>query len=430
MSDALRLADRPNLDHYKKLAKEVQRACRSRRPDAIRDWAAAWLARQRDVDPGDVDRVMRQWQQLLEHRPTFAGCALTAAQFFLARVHGFASWPAFAAHLEGLARVSSGTALFESAVDAVVSGDAAALQRILRERPSLVHERSTRDHRATLLHYVSANGVEDFRQKTPKNIVDIARLLLDAGAAVNAEANSYSGHDTTFLLTATSAHPDAANLQIPLLELLLERGAILDHPGSGSDVNACLHNGREKAAVFCADHGGRLDLEGAAGVGRLDVVRTFLQPDGTLTRGATRQQLIDGFAWACEYGRAPVVAYMIDAGVPLDGRLRHDGQTALHWAAYGGHTATVRLLVSRNASVSIRDLSYDGTPLDWAIYAWGNRTMAGDERDAYYDVVSALVRAGGAFNPEWLSEDDRERARVARRLKADARMIAALKGEA
>jgi len=40
-----------------------------------------------------------------------------------------------------------------------------------------------RRHHATLLHYVGANGIESFRQKTPANAVDIARLLLDAGAA-------------------------------------------------------------------------------------------------------------------------------------------------------------------------------------------------------------------------------------------------------
>ena len=58
-----------------------------------------------------------------------------------------------------------------------------------------------REHRSTLLHYVSANGVEDFRQKTPANIVEITRLLLKAGADVNAESESYGGRSTTLGLT-------------------------------------------------------------------------------------------------------------------------------------------------------------------------------------------------------------------------------------
>src|SRR5262249_6967910 len=205
------------------------------------------------------------------------------AQFFLARVHGFASWPIFAKHIDALSRESSGTRVFESAVDAVVTGDAATLARLLREHPDLARQQSTRDHHATLLHYVSANGVEDFRQKTPKNIVEIARMLLDAGADVNAFSDSYGPRDTTFMLTATSCHPADAGVQIPLLQLLLERGARVD----AGDVIAALHNGRGAAALFCAKQNVPLDLEGAAGVGNLEAVKNYLRPDGTLANGAT-----------------------------------------------------------------------------------------------------------------------------------------------
>jgi hypothetical protein len=79
---------------------------------------------------------------------------------------------------------------FETAVDAIVSGDLATLEKLLSATPKLARARSTREHRSTLLHYVSANGVEDFRQKTPKNIVEITKLLLTAGADVNAESDA------------------------------------------------------------------------------------------------------------------------------------------------------------------------------------------------------------------------------------------------
>src|SRR4029078_2759197 len=150
--------------------------------------------------------------------------------------------PLLAATSNGLIRESPPTSLFESAVDAVVGGDAATLQRLLREHPELATAQSSREHRATLLHSVSGNGGEDFRQKTPKNIVEIARILLDAGADVNAVSDSYGGQDTPLLLTATSVHPAIAGVQIPLLEFLIERGAKIDWP-KGGDVNACLHNG-------------------------------------------------------------------------------------------------------------------------------------------------------------------------------------------
>jgi ankyrin repeat protein len=427
MSDALSLPGRPNLDQYKKLAKEFQRACRSGKPNAIREWTAAWLDRKGDAHPGDAERIERVWNDLLKTRPALSACALTDAQFVIARVHGFASWPEFANHVDALARERSGTVFFESAVDAIVGGDATTLARLLREHPTLVRERSTRDHHAMLLHYVSANGVEDFRQKTPKNIVEIARMLLDAGADVNATSNSYAATDTTFMLTATSCHPQDAGVQIPLLELLLERGARVD----AGDVIAALHNGRGAAALFCSEQNVALDLEAAAGVGNLEAVKTFLRPDGTLANGATEKQQIDGFAWAAEFGRAPVVEYMLDAGMPLDSRLRHDGQTALHWAGLGGHTDTVRLLIARGAPVNQKDLSYDGTPLDWTIYGWGNGGSVGEqeaERDSYYEAVKALVDAGAEFNQNWIDvSEDAERGRAKQKLEADPRMMALIR---
>src|SRR5262249_14422615 len=154
---------------------------------------------------------------------------------------------------------------------------------------------------------------------------------------------------------------------------------------------------------FCARQNVPLDLEGAAGVGALDVVKTFVRPDGTLTNGATEKQLVDGFAWAAEYGYLPVVEYLVTSGMPLDSRLRHDGQTALHWAAYGGHADIVRLLLERGAPVNQKDLTYNGTPLAWAIYAWGNRTGLSDaEAEEYYEVVTLLARAGASLDPRWL----------------------------
>src|SRR5690349_9994223 len=73
---------------------------------------------------------------------------------------------------------------FEGAADAIVNGDVATLVRLLDEEPQLIHQRSTREHRCTLLHYVGANGVEGYRQKSPPNAVELAELLLERGAEV------------------------------------------------------------------------------------------------------------------------------------------------------------------------------------------------------------------------------------------------------
>jgi ankyrin repeat protein len=299
---------------------------------------------------------------------------------------------------------------------------------LLKQHPALVRARSTREHRSTLLHYVSANGIEDFRQKTPENIVEIARLLLKAGADVNAESNAYGGRSTTLGLAATSYHPEAAGVQLELMDLLIDHGARIDGPDGGSAVNGCLHNGRGEAAEYFARRGARLDLEGAAGVGRIDVVRTFFTEDGALRPPATREQMTDGFGWACEFGRTGVIDFLLRNGVAAGEKLRHDGETGLHWAAYGGHAEAVRLLLERGAPVDIRDDSYGGTPMGWALYAWGNGSTTEIERRSYYEVVALLVRAGARLDPQWYEENG-DRRRAATKMRSDPRMRAALEGK-
>src|SRR5437867_1632810 len=386
MSDALPLPPRPNLEQYKKLAKDFQHACKSSDPGAIHNWAARWvetIARlqgleitseaRRQIDH-EVERIEHCWHESKKTNDRAARCRLADAQFFVARGNGFASWPKFVRHLEGLARANSPVSKFEAAVDAIASGDSATLEKLLGETPELVRARSTREHRSTLLHYVSANGVEDFRQKTPQNIVQITKLLLEAGADVNAESEAYGGRSTTLGLTATSWHPENAGVQLPLMKLLIDHGAIIDGPDGGSAVNGCLHNGRGEAAEFFAARGARVDLEGAAGVGRLDVVKSFFKEDGSLKSPATQEKMKDGLAWACEFGRTSVVEFLLQRGMKADAKLRHDGQTGLHWASYGGHVDTVKLLLQRGAPIDAKDESYGGTPLGWALYAWGNST--------------------------------------------------------
>jgi hypothetical protein len=432
MSDALPLPSRPNLEQYRKLAKDLQHACKSGDPGAIREWAARWaekLAHLRGQGEirRDVDRIERIWHGCQESSETVSGCTLAGAQFVVARCHGFTSWRMFVQHVEALAAENSPVSTFELAADAIVNGDAVLLGRLLREDPELARAHSTREHRSTLLHYVSANGVEDFRQKTPKNIVEITKLLLHAGADVNAGSEAYGGGSTTLGLVATSCHPQEAGVQIPLMELLVERGATIDGP-SGSSVNDSLHNGRGQAAEWLAMHGAYLDLEGAAGVGRLDVVRSWFNENGGLRPPATAKQRKDGFAWACEFGRTAVVDFLLQRGIEVDERLPHNGQTGLHWAALGGHADTVRLLLERSAPVETRDESFGGMALEWAIYGWGT-SAATAEHGQYYEVVALLVQAGAKLDSAWFEGDDEERRRVVQRLRLDARMQATLRGE-
>jgi ankyrin repeat protein len=234
----------------------------------------------------------------------------------------------------------------------------------------------------------------------------------------------YSGGCTTLGLVATSVHPRTAGLQQPLIDVLLDHGARLDALGAGHAhalVNGCLANGRPEAAEYLVTRGAPLDLEGAAGVGRLDLVKSCFNADGDLKAPATVAQLKDGFTWACEYGRTGVVEYLLDRGVEAGEVLpRPHKQTGLHWAAYGGHIDTVKALLKRRPPLDVRDASFDATPLGWAVHGWWERRDDDSaRREPYYEIVALLVAAGAPVEQEWLSEENAE---------ADPRMYAALTG--
>jgi hypothetical protein len=146
---------------------------------------------------------------------TLAGpLTLDEARLATAREHGYPDWAAVqqADH--------SHDADFEAAVEAAVHGEAAGLRELLHARPELVRMHSAYGHRATLLIYLAANGVETRRQMTPLNAVEIARILLGSGADRHAKASVYGGEWDALALLETSAHPAAAGVAIVLARLL------------------------------------------------------------------------------------------------------------------------------------------------------------------------------------------------------------------
>ena len=133
----------------------------------------------------------------------------------VAREHGFKDWKDVLA----LGRVMLDET-FESGVECLLEGDIDNLAFLLKKNPKLIHRASKYAHRATLLHYLAANGVETWRQRVPANASDIARLLIKFGADVNATATVYGGTYTTLELLLTSAHPAAAGIADDLADVL------------------------------------------------------------------------------------------------------------------------------------------------------------------------------------------------------------------
>ena len=431
LADAqLVLAREHGFESWPKFAQHLAEAT-TKQPTADRIWQAA----REGIVSGDaatLDALLREHGDVLRAGPPRSGWWGDYSQgdgrFIIGKEHFFESWDQYAAFREAWQNPSSPVAHFELAVDAAITGDIPTLEHLLGKHPALIRARSPRTHHATLLHYVGANGVEGFRQRTPPNAVTVAGVLLDAGADINAVADTYGGADTLGLV-ATSIHPIMAGVQQELMELLLDRGASVTAASggaglSGKIVNACLGNGRPGAAEFLAMRGAPLDLEAAAGLGRLDSVKRFFTIDGSLTGGATEQQMRDGFSWACEYGRADVVDFLLRSGMDVTSKLRPHGQTGLHWAAYGGHAATVRVLLQHRAPVEVKDDRFETPPLGWAMHAWsgGREHWAGD---GYYDIVEQLIHAGAQVDADWLKQDEHA-SPLARRIADDSRMRAIL----
>ena len=326
---------------------------RFRRPDVL------WLPRQ--MEPSELRTEV-----------------MTAddSRLAVARWYDFRDWAALTKWVENVGRDGSPISLFESAVEAVITGDTPQLERLLRQNPDLIRARSTRvtwwappqRHRATLLHYIAANGVEGYRQMTPANAVEIATILLRAGAEVDALADMYEGKHTTLSMLVSSGHPAKAGLQVALTETLLDFGASIDGVGEGawtSPLMTALVFGYTDTAQALARRGARVDtISAAAGLGRVEDVRRLL-PQATAAERHTAMAL------AAQHGHAEIVRTLLDAGDDpnrYNPKGTHAHSTPLHQAVAGGKGDDVRLLIERGARVDIRDTIYNATPLGWAEY--------------------------------------------------------------
>lgn len=295
---------------------------------------------------------------------------LDDARLLIARESFFNDWDALKAFSEAVQR-DGPIRRFEQAVEAVICGDIDAVKMMLQKQPELVQSRSTRSHHATLLHYTAANGVENVRQKTPANAVEVTKLLLEAGAEVDALADMYDNKCTTMSMLVSSCHPHEAGLQVTLAKTLLDYGAAFDGPGSNwsSSVMTALLFGYLETAEALVRRGAKVDhIAIAAGLGRTEDVTRLLPSSNTLARH-------QALALAAQLGQASAVKQLLDAGEEPN-RFNPDGYhshaTPLHQAVWSDHLAVVKLLIERGARLDLRDTLFDGTPLDWAKH--GQRT--------------------------------------------------------
>jgi Ankyrin repeats (3 copies) len=341
-----RLPSNPNLDHLKYQAKDLlkERAART----------AGVAQRIREFHP----RFLRATDaEIFDAR-----LSLSDAQLTIAREYGFPSWTRLKRHIEKPTisdrldlphqqRIENET--FRRAVELLDAGDAAGLRAHLDQHPNLAHQHVIFEggnyfREPTLVEFVAENPIR--HGTLPANIVELTRIILDAGPSQSAKSE-------TLMLVSTGSVTRECRAQNPLINLLCDYGADLNSAAQA----AALHGEFEAVNALIA-RGARIDLPVAAALGRVEDARRLLA-------GASSEYRHLALSSAANFGYVEIVRLLLDAGEdpnrynPVGG---HSHTTPLHQAALGGHEEVVRLLVERGARLDMKDILWRATPADRA----------------------------------------------------------------
>jgi ankyrin repeat protein len=229
--------------------------------------------------------------------------------------------------------------------------------------------------------------------------LELARLLLDAGADPNDGQTLYNRHfepndDHLELLFAYGLGRDAQMLAEELwaaarknyaarARLLVEHGVDVNLRSFRDGTTAyeqALRAGNDEIAAYLRAHGAKAtELSGddrfaiACVSGRREEALALLAADPTRVERLGRRGRWELLQRAIESNHPEGIQLMAGLGFDLSVCERN---TPLHDAAWSGNVALVQLLLDLGADPNVRDPNFDGTPLDWAEY---NRQTAAAE---------------------------------------------------
>jgi hypothetical protein len=325
----------------------------------------------RDLLSDHALRDLGAAQRIREFHPRFAGATdaeifaaplrLGDAQLAISRESGFATWARLKRHIEKPTLADQlnlphheriENAVFRRGLELLDAGDVTGLLAHLNQHPNLSRERVVFEggnyfHNPTLLEFVAENPIR--HGGLPRNILEIAKVILDAGV-------EQSALNATLMLVVTGSVVAECRAQLPLVDLLCDHGA-----DPNSAMHAALH-GEFQAVRALIGRGGRVDLPVAAALGNIEDARALLT---SAVSGDRRLAL----ALASQFGHVEIVRMLLDAGEDpsrYDPVGCHSHSTPLHQAALAGHLQTVQLLVERGARLDLKDIIWRDTPAGWA----------------------------------------------------------------
>ncbi|HWB82958.1 MAG TPA: hypothetical protein VG675_02375 [Bryobacteraceae bacterium] len=325
------------------------------------------------------------------------------ARLLVANEEGYAYWSKYDSflHLEPAV---------QAAIAAVRIGDLAKLREILRSDAGAANPKWVPGY-ASAKDPVPNDSIPLFCisevvwRKTNRagNDYELARELIAAGAEVDAEGGLP-------LVAAVSFNA------VGTVEALLDGGAAVNGV-DGDDVPMAypIHFGFGIVAELLAARGAQIDLRFAAGLGQLDAVKNWFDPDGSLKPGAgaladpygfesklsrqspfrcdrTRPNILSqAFYFACVNSKLDVAEFLLSQGAEMNAMVPglDTRATVLHRIATmdTGAERVIRFLLACGADPSIRDQEHHATPADWARYY---------KQDINADLLESHNRSSGA----------------------------------
>ena len=138
------------------------------------------------------------------------------------------------------------------------AGDVPGLRAHLKQHPNLaqqhiIFEGGNYFRNPTLLEFIAENPVR--RGTPPHNILDVAKVILDAGV-------EQSALNETLMLVATGSVPRDCRMQLPLIDLLCGHGV-----DPNSAIRSAALHGEIESVNALIGRGARTDLPVAASSG-------------------------------------------------------------------------------------------------------------------------------------------------------------------